>query len=293
VEEIYRRNPSAVMAAAFHPPQQARETSGGHRITGRGPLASNVHQSEWLFLTAMIFDGEAPRLIEGAPQLIGVVLRTNEVQIVDTWHSLGMRGTDSNDVIVHDVFVPSARSFPLVPEFEPGPYHRGALYRFPGIGAASFTIAPVALAVARGAIREVTLLVERKTAFGFQRPLRERGVVQAALARAEGMLRAARLLYYDTLDAAWTRTEAGEPNTLTDKADLLLAAAHLTAMAAEVTDMMHRIAGTTGVYARSPLERHLRDIQTLRHHGFLSENRFEAVGQVYCGVPPEFPMIAF
>jgi alkylation response protein AidB-like acyl-CoA dehydrogenase len=57
--------------------------------------------------------------------------------------------------------------------------------------------------------------------------------------------------------------------------------------------MMHRIAGTTGVYARSPLERHLRDIQTLRHHGFMSENRFEAVGQVYCGVPPEFPMIAF
>ncbi len=33
--------------------------------------------------------------------------------------------------------------------------------------------------------------------------------------------------------------------------------------------------------------------QTLRHHGFLSENRFEAVGQVYLGVDPEFPMVAF
>jgi alkylation response protein AidB-like acyl-CoA dehydrogenase len=117
-----------------------------------------------------------------------------------------------------------------VPDFEPGPYHQGPLYRFPGIVAASFTIAPVALAVARGAITEVMALAERKTAFGFQRPLRERPAVQAALARAEGVLRAARLFYYD---------------------------------------------------------------QTLRHHGFLSENRFEAVGQVYCGVPPEFPMITF
>ena len=40
-------------------------------------------------------------------------------------------------------------------------------------------------------------------------------------------------------------------------------------------------------------ERHFRDAQTLRHHGFLSENRFEAVGQVYCGLAPEFAMVAF
>jgi alkylation response protein AidB-like acyl-CoA dehydrogenase len=293
VEEIYRGHPSAIMAAALHPPQQAREAPGGFRISGRGPLASNVHQSEWLFLTAMIFDGDAPLIVDGLPRLIAVVLRTAEVEIVDTWVSLGMRGTDSNDVVMHDVFVPAARTFPLVPDFVPGPYHQGPLYRFPGIGAASFTIAPVALAVARGAISEVMALAERKTAFGFQRPLRERPAVQATVARAEGLLRAARLLYYDTLAAAWARTEAGEPNTLTHKADLQLAAAHLTAAAAEATDLMHRVAGTTGVYARSPLERHLRDIQTLRHHGFLSENRFEAVGQVYCGVPPEFPMIAF
>jgi hypothetical protein len=30
--------------------------------------------------------------------------------------------------------------------------------------------------------------------------------------------------------------------------------------------------------------------QTLRHHGFLSDNRFEAVGHVYLGVEP---MVAF
>jgi hypothetical protein len=45
--------------------------------------------------------------------------------------------------------------------------------------------------------------------------------------------------------------------------------------------------------ARSSLERHFRDAQTLRHHGFMSDNRFETVGQVYCGVDPKFPMVAF
>jgi alkylation response protein AidB-like acyl-CoA dehydrogenase len=113
------------------------------------------------------------------------------------------------------------------------------------------------------------------------------------LARAEGMLRGARLLYYDTLARAWDPTLAGERSTLEQKADLLLGAGHAAATASEVTDMMHRIAGTSGIYAKNPLERLIRDGQTLRHHGFMSENRFEAVGQVYLGLEPEFMMLAF
>lgn len=292
-EEIYNDNPSALMSAAFHPPQQAVETTGGYRITGRGPLASNVHDSEWLFLTAMVMDGERPKMHDGRPQVIGLVVRTREATIIDTWHSLGMRATDSNDVAVDSVFVPVHRTFPLAPDFEPNSYHRGPLYRFPAIGAVALTVVPVALAVARAAIDEVQELAQRKTAFGFNRPLRERGVVQAALARGEAMLRAARLLYYETVSAAWARTLAGERSTLEQKADLLLAASHAGATAAKVTDLMHRIAGTSGIYAKNPLERHFRDAQTLRQHGFMSENRFEAVGQVYCGVEPEFMMVAF
>ena len=293
VEEIYGHSPSAVMSAAFHPPQRAREVAGGYRITGRGPLASNIHQAEWLFLTALLMDGDAPRMVDGMPVVAGMVLRASDAEIVDTWESLGMRGTDSNDVVANDVFVPASRTFPVVPTFEPGPHHRGPLYRFPVIGASVCTVAPVALAVARGAISATRELMDRKTPLGFTKPLRERNAIQATLARAEGILRAARLLYYDTMQQAWARTLAGERHTLEHRADLQLAGAHAARSASTVADMMHRVAGTTGIYARSPIERHFRDAQTLRHHGFISENRFEAVGQVYCGLSPEFAMMAF
>jgi alkylation response protein AidB-like acyl-CoA dehydrogenase len=292
-DEIYSGNPDAVMAAAFHPPQRAVPGPGGYRLSGRGPLASNIHDSEWLFLTALVMDGDQPRLSGGAPEVIALVLPVAEVQVVDTWDSLGMRATDSNDVVVDNVFVPARRTFRLTPEFQPGPRFEGPLYRFPAIGGAVFCIAPVPLAIARGAITELRALAGRKTSFGFNRPLSERPAVQATLARAEGMLRAARLLYYDTLTAAWERTLSGAGSTLEQKADILLAASYAVTTAAKVTDLVHRAAGTSGIYARSPLERHLRDALTLRHHGFLSENRFEAVGQVYLGLPPEFAMVAF
>ena len=292
-EEIYRGDPSTVVSAAFHPPQEAVETDGGYRITGRGPLASNIHDAGWLFVTALVMDGDRPRMVNGAPAMIAVMLRVRELKVVDTWYSLGMRGTDSNDVLMDSVLVRKALTFPMTPEFEPGNHHRGPLYRIPGIAAAGFLIAPVPLAVARSAIEEVKALAQKKTAFGFARALCDRPAVQAAVARAEAMLRAARLLFYDTLESAWARAVRGERFSLEQKADLLLAGAHAATTAAKVTDLMHRIAGTTGIYIRSPLERHFRDAQTLRQHGFLSENRFEAVGQVYLGVEPEFPLVAF
>lgn len=292
-EEIYGDNPSALMAAAFHPPQQAVEVTGGYRINGRGPLASNINDSEWLLLTAMVMEGDQPRMIDGMPDIIGLAIRAREARVIETWDSLGMRATDSNDVAMDNVFVPTSRTFHLTPEFEPSPAFRGPLYRFPGVGTVTLIIAPTPLAVARAAITEVRELAQKKTAFGFTKPMRERPAVQAAVAKAEAQLRSARLLFYDTLESAWQRTVAGEGNGLEQKADLLLAASHAVTTAAAVTDLMHRTAGTSGIYTRNPLERHFRDAQTLRHHGFTSENRFEAVGQVYLGVPPEFAMVAF
>jgi alkylation response protein AidB-like acyl-CoA dehydrogenase len=150
VEEIYGRDPDSLQAAAFHPPQRGVDAPGGFRITGRGPLASTIHDAEWLFLSAMVMDGDQPRMVQGVPVMIALVIRAREARIVDTWRSLGMRGTDSQDVVMDDVFVPTARTFPLVPTFEPNPYYSGALYRFPGMATVIVAVAPVSLAVARG-----------------------------------------------------------------------------------------------------------------------------------------------
>lgn len=292
-EEIYRDNPSALMAAAFHPPQQARQVAGGYRVTGRSPMASNIHDAQWLMVTAFVTDGTGPRVGEDGPEIVALVLRADDAEVIDTWHTLGMRGTDSNDVELNDVFVPGSRAYRLVPAFEPGAHFRGPLYRFPGIGEIAVIGAPVLLAIAHGSLTELRELASRKTPFGSTRMLRDRTLVQAELARAEALWRAARLLFYDTLSRTWERAVDGKPSTLEQKADLLLAGAHAASTSAKVTSMMQALAGTTAIYARNRLERHFRDAQTLRHHGFISESRFETVGQVYLGVAPEFRLVAF
>lgn len=279
------------MAAAFHPPNRAVPVPGGYRFTGRAPLASGIHDAEWVLLSAFVMDGDRPKMTDAGPEVIALMMRTSEVEIIDSWHSLGMRGTDSNDVAADNVFVPSARTFPFAPNPRRGRHYQGPLYRIPALASTVAIVAPVALALARGAIAELRDLAARKTPLGSMKTLRDRNVVQAALAEAEGMLRSARLLLHDTLGEAFRRASAGDESTLEQKAAVVLAGAHATRAASRVVDLMHRQAGTSGIYQRSRLERLFRDAQTVRQHGIVCESRFEAVGQVMLGVAPEFVLV--
>jgi alkylation response protein AidB-like acyl-CoA dehydrogenase len=293
VAEVYADGPDLMMAASFSPPQRADEVSGGYRVTGRGPLASTIHDSSWAMMSALVFEGDQPRMTPSGPEVVGLVMRSSEVDIVDTWHSLGMRGTDSNDIVANGVFVPASRVFRLAPDYVPSAPFDGPLYRMPAPAATFTVIAPVALAIARSAIDELRDVVATKVPLGSTRTARDRAAVQSAVAEAEAMVRSARVFFYDALAAAWARAVAGEAFTLEHKADLMLASAWAVRSAARATDLMHRMGGTNGIYVRSRLERHFRDAQTVRHHGFVSESRFETVGQVYLGIQPEFPFVAF
>ena len=289
-EEIYGDDPDAFIATAFHPPVAATAVDGGYRLTGSAPLASNVEDAPWLMLTAVVSPEEPSG---GDPFVIGAILRTAEAEITDTWHSMGMRATGSNDVSVTDVFVPSSRTFVFNPEFEPGGHYRGALYRAPALAAALAPWTGVALAIARAAVDELCAVAMGKTPFASSTKLRERASAQAKVGRAEGLLRSARALLYETVVDAWDRTLAGEVSSLEQKADVLLASVHAVQSAAAAVELMYIAGGTTGVYTRSPLERHFRDIQVLRQHGFLSESRYETVGQVRLGLPPDLGIVVF
>jgi indole-3-acetate monooxygenase len=293
VAELFADGPDLMLAASFSPPHRAEEVPGGYRLTGRGPLASTIHDSPWVMMTGIVFDGEQPRMTPFGPEIVALTLRTRDVEIIDTWRSLGMRGTDSNDVSVNNVFVPSARSFHVTPEYERASPFQGPLYRVSALVSTFVIVAPVALAIARGALDELRELAGRKTPLGSRKTLRDRTAAQAALAEGEALYRSARRYFYDELATGWQRAIAGQPATLEQKADLMLAGTHAVRSAAKVADLMHRTAGSTGIYERSRLERHFRDAQTVRHHGFLCESRFETVGQVYLGVEPEFGFVAF
>ena len=252
----------------------ATSVDGGYRVTGRSPFASNCHDATWIASTVIVMDGGQPRVnASGTPEVLVAYFPSADCEILDTWYVMGMRGTGSDDVTLTDAFVPAWRTFPLVPERGPGSHYQGPLYRFSLMGALAATFPPIVLAIARNAIDEVSGLAQAKTPFGSSTLLRERATVQVKLAQAEAALRSARAFLYDTLGEAWERTLTGESVALSRRADLLLATVNAGSSAARVAELMYSVAGTHGIYTRNPLERHFRDLQVLKQHGFASESR--------------------
>lgn len=290
VEEIYSSGADVLIAAQFGRPMNAIPTGTGYRISGRAPFVSNCYDADWIASTVLV---DADRDPDEEPEMLMAYFPKAECEIIDTWDVMGMRGTGSNDVAVTDVHVPKCRTFPMVPEFEPGSHYRGPLYRLPVVGAAATGIPTPMLGVARRAVDVVTELALTKTPVASSGLLKERSSAQVQLGRAEAMLRSGRALLLDTVGEAWLRCVDGRPHSLEQKADLLLAMAHAMSSAVEAVELACSIAGTSAFRATNPLERCFRDVQTMKHHVFASEARYGTAGQVYLGVEPDFEVVSF
>ena len=106
-EEIFGR-PDSSLAGAFFPFRRAVAVDGGYHVTGRTPFVSGAHQAAWFMGLAHVHDGETPRLgTDGAPVTLITACPAKNAVILDTWRTLGMRGTGSHDVEMTDAFVPS------------------------------------------------------------------------------------------------------------------------------------------------------------------------------------------
>jgi len=294
IEEIFGGNPDAFVAGSIHPPMRATRTVGGYVINGRNPLISNVHEAQWIFAPAFVMEGAQPKMSNGHPEIIGAIMNAKDCRIIDTWQVLGMRATDSNDVEAKDLFVPDHLVFPLAPVPPSGRHFQGPLYTFPAAGAnICCLLAPVSLAVARNAIEELKALAEKKTPLGSMVPIRERGVVQRKLGKAEALVQSARIYLHKKLAECWSKTLSGKPASLEEKAGLLLAATHANQSCVEAVELVYTAAGTSGIYTRNKLAHFFTDAQVLRQHGFMNESRYETSGQIYFGLFPDLPIITF
>ena len=292
IEEIFANNPDVFIAGTVHPPMMATRTEGGYLINGRNPLVSNVHEAHWIMGLALVMEGGQPKFTDGHPEILGIYMRAKDCRIFDTWTVVGMHATDSNDIEAKDVFVPDHRLCPITPEFNPGNNFKGPLYKIPSACAnIACLLAPVAIAVAQNAIDELKVLASQKTPLGSMVPLRERGVMQRKLGRAEALVQSSRTYLHEKIAQCWQKVTSGQPVSLEEKAGLLLAATYTNQSCVEAVELMYTAAGTSGIYLRNKLAHYVTDAQVLRQHGFMNESRYETAGQVLFGLKPDLPII--
>jgi alkylation response protein AidB-like acyl-CoA dehydrogenase len=270
------------LAAALMP-GRAVPVDGGYRVTGRWSWASGIRHAEWVMGHVL---AEHPG--GGPPESRHAALPITDVEIHDTWHVAGLKGTGSCDFSVTDRFVPKGFTFDLQAL---QPQRGGPLFHLglPGLFISEF--AGFALGVGRRALDAIIELAHTKRrGYGKQMPLAERTVFQRVLGESDLRLRAARGLVLEILEKAWATVCEGRTPEPPLQVEMSSATTLVTDVALDVTTQAFRYGGGTAVHLNHILQRCLRDLQVGASHLMVSDATYERYGQCLLGLPGVDPL---
>lgn len=277
--------PDVWLAGSFAPKGRAARDGDSWRVTGTWPFATGAPHARWIYVHALVVEQRRVQMAaEGLPLTRVLVFPAAEVELLDTWHSLGLRGTASGDVAVHDAGCDDAWSCSLA---EPS-RRADAFGRLPLVDVGGLFTAAVAVGLAHGAVGDAAAVAigGKRPAFS-RRPLADSAVFRDRLGEAHMHALAAEALLAAQAGAAWSAAERGEAQTPLARAALRATSAQVTALAVRAVDAAQAIVGGTSAYAISPLERRLRDIHTATQHTWNGRDPMTALGAVLVGAPDE------
>jgi acyl-CoA dehydrogenase len=238
----------------------AERVEGGYRIHARKSFASGALTAQ-LFMTGALAEDEA----EGPTVLqFAVPMNAQGVSVVETWNTLGMRGTGSNDVVLDGVFVPDAA---ISARRKPGVWH-------PLMHLVSMIAFPIVYSVYTGLAEEA-----RDIAVAAAGKRRDPGVVEAVGAM-ETELMSARM----ACDSLVAFSETATPDAATTNT-VFMHRSLIGHSVIRIVDRAMEVVGGAGYFRRLGLERVFRDVQGARFHPLTPSVQRTLAGRSALGLP--------
>ncbi|WP_405137200.1 hydrolase [Nocardia sp. NBC_01388] len=251
---LWHNGPDTLVVGALMPIGKAEATSGGWRVRGEWPYTSISFASEWALVCANVIGQQPEARFFAVPRA--------DYEVVETWRSIGMRGTGSNTLVLPEVFVPQELSFDrsdLLAGQAPAalaPCHRAPLRAVNGL-----CFGAPAHGAARGGVA------------AWMESLESTGVTQAAelrLARSSGELDAASLLF----DRVASEADGEQAHAARATRDCALA----TDLSLTAINRVFRSCGTSAHLEANVLQRFWRDANTAGSHVVL---QLDAAAKTY------------
>jgi len=257
-------------------PFEAEPVDGGYCISGTWRFASGSYNATFL---------GAHMKVKGRKETRTMLFPKSSVVMTDIWHTLGLRGTASNQYTATDLFVPEDHT--MLRDTPSDRREDGPLYRFTSNQLYSVGFAGVGLGIARGLIDAFLDLPANKVSRGAGRPMRENNVVQSQLAQSEARWHSARAFLHNSFNEVWDHVIAHGDMTDRQRAMLRLASTWAINQSTEAVNTLFHAAGSAAVFEDQPFERRLRDMHTVSQQSQGRQLHYESVGQIMFGMPAE------
>jgi 3-hydroxy-9,10-secoandrosta-1,3,5(10)-triene-9,17-dione monooxygenase len=283
-EEILS-DPNALTATVFRLGGRVVRATGGFRLTdGTGKFCSGIDHASWVIVgNAVVGD-------DGPPEPRFFVVPKSDIEIVDDWFTVGMRGTGSRSIRIRDTFIPEHRSVSLkalARGDSPGAaVHPGALYRTPFQLVAPFSIIGAPLGIARGAVEAFRHGLAPWLEGLDDTEVAARSQTFARFAHAAAEIDAA---YALVLAAAARIDDLAQPDALgpVEKARMPRDWAYAAQTSREAVARLFAASGGGATFEGSEIQRIWRDVNSAsQHYAFVWDNAMSDFGRVSFGLEP-------
>jgi 3-hydroxy-9,10-secoandrosta-1,3,5(10)-triene-9,17-dione monooxygenase len=261
-------------------------TEGGIVVNGKWSFNTGATQSKWNTNAAVIAHPN------GEYEPIMVAIPISELEIVDDWHTAGLRGSGSVTTIAKDLFVPNARVLPMVPVLQGRHLSKAnadsPLYRTPFMPTACTTVSAVPAGLARAAKDAFfERLPGRKITYTNYASQNDAPITHFQVAEATIKIDEAGYHVHAAAHMLDDKSARNEEWTLRDRATARLHMGAVCQRAKEAVDVLNTASGGSSVYTSVPIQRIERDVQTVNLHAIMHpNNNLELYGRVACGLEP-------
>ncbi|WNV85223.1 acyl-CoA dehydrogenase family protein [Umezawaea sp. Da 62-37] len=276
-----------ITAGLLQPSGRAERVPGGYRLTGRWSFGSGITHCDWVMSGAFVFqDGEPYASPDGSNphESRQFMVPSEQVEIIDNWDTLGLRGSGSCDYKITDVFVPDGRSL-VFNEV------RGVPSPLAQPDAFTRTMSGVPLGVARAALDHAREVVGSRVDRMLGADWRDLYRVQTIIAECEADFNATRSGVYSALTRQWEVLAAGgtlDDLTATERAACPLSWVHAFRTSRSIVNRLFDLLQTWSINTSSPMNRWLRDTTTMCQHLTAQDRVNQSAGAHLVGGKPEF-----
>jgi alkylation response protein AidB-like acyl-CoA dehydrogenase len=280
--EVYEGDADNLVAGSLAPQGVIEKVEGGWRFTGRWQFGSGCDHSPWFILgSKMANPGPDDYIIHH------VMVPRADVVLDDTWHTLGMRGTGSKDLVVTNAFVPAHRVVPTTPTFLGlSPHAKAPTYRLSVYSGLPAMLSGSVLGMAEAGLKAfVEATSKRTTPYGVVKAMNP--IMQKRVAESTAEVAAARRLLEDMCDRFDALMAIDKPMSAKDRIQMRWDSAYVVELSRRAIERLFAAAGAHGLYEGNKVYRAFRDINTACHHAVIDfdtvsnlKGQFELTGDL-------------
>jgi 3-hydroxy-9,10-secoandrosta-1,3,5(10)-triene-9,17-dione monooxygenase len=284
-EDVWSKDATTLVSSSYQPVGKVEKAEGGFYLSGQWSFSSGCDHCDWVFLGALIFGPEGT-----PPEYRTFLVPKSDYTIVDTWHTLGLKATGSQDIKVERAFVPEHRTHKAMDGFlcrNPGQeVNTGEIFKLPW--AAIFTRAVSTASI--GAVEDVlkSFLEIAKTRVSTNTGLATKGdpFALSAAANASAEVASMKATLFQIFDEMLALVRQGKDIPLENRVFYKYQASRVSRRCAAIADELLLLSGAKGIFTDNPIVRPWLDLNAGRAHIANNSNLAGlTLGGSYLGAP--------